>query len=164
MTGDGVDDARVDFDPNGQVEVALRMTSAGADDFARITSENIGRQLAIVLDGVVYSSPVIRSAISGGQASITGGFSTDEARRLKIVLKAGALPAPLEVLEERTVGPTLGLESVKKGILAMGIGFAGIALFMIFYYAKSGLIAVITRISWLGIDYRYGGGLERYYL
>lgn len=144
MTGDGVDDARVDFDQNGQVEVALRMTSAGAEDFARITAENVGRQLAIVLDGVVYSSPVIRSAISGGQASITGGFSTEEARRLKIVLKAGALPAPLEVLEERTVGPTLGFESVKKGLLAMGIGFAGIALFMMFYYAKSGLIAVFT--------------------
>jgi preprotein translocase subunit SecD len=74
MTGDAVDDARVDFDQNGQVEVALRMTAAGADDFARITSENIGRQLAIVLDGVVYSAPVIRSAISGGQASIASGW------------------------------------------------------------------------------------------
>ena len=144
MTGDAVDDARVDFDQNGQVEVSLRMTSAGADDFARITSENVGRQLAIVLDGVVYSAPVIRSAITGGQASITGGFSTEEARRLKIVLKAGALPAPLEVLEERTVGPTLGFESVKKGILAMAIGFVGISLFMVFYYAKSGIIAVFT--------------------
>ncbi|MFN5062293.1 MAG: protein translocase subunit SecD [Pseudomonadota bacterium] len=144
MTGDAVDDARVDFDQNGQVEVALRMTAAGADDFARITADNVGRQLAIVLDGVVYSAPVIRSAIAGGQASITGGFSTEEARRLKIVLKAGALPAPLEVLEERTVGPTLGFESVKKGLLAMAIGFVGIALFMVFYYAKSGLVAVFT--------------------
>jgi preprotein translocase subunit SecD len=144
MTGDAVDDARVDFDQNGQVEVSLRMTSAGADDFARITSENVGRQLAIVLDGVVYSAPVIRSAITGGQASITGGFSTEEARRLKIVLKAGALPAPLEVLEERAVGATLGRESVKKGLLAMAIGFVGISLFMVFYYAKSGLVAVFT--------------------
>lgn len=144
MTGDAVDDARVDFDPNGQVEVSLRMTSAGADDFARITAENVGRQLAIVLDGVVYSAPVIRSAITGGQASITGGFSTEEARRLKIVLKAGALPAPLEVLEERTVGPTLGFDSVKKGLIAMGIGFVGISFFMVFYYAKSGLVAVFT--------------------
>lgn len=144
MTGDAVDDARVDFDPNGQVEVALRMTAAGGDDFARVTAENVGRQLAIVLDGVVYSAPVIRSAITGGQASITGGFSTEEARRLKIVLKAGALPAPLEVLEERTVGPTLGFESVKKGLIAMAIGFVGISLFMVFYYAKSGLVAVFT--------------------
>jgi preprotein translocase subunit SecD len=144
MTGDGVDDARIEFDQNGQVEVSLRMTSAGADDFARITSENVGRQLAIVLDGVVYSAPVIRSAISGGQASISGSFTTEEARRLKIVLKAGALPAPLEVLEERTVGPTLGFESVKRGLVAMAIGFAGIALFMVSYYAKSGLVAVFT--------------------
>jgi preprotein translocase subunit SecD len=144
MTGDAVDDARVDFDQNGQVEVSLRMTSAGADDFSRITSENVGRQLAIVLDGVVYSAPVIRSAITGGQASISGSFTTEEARRLKIVLKAGALPAPLEVLEERTVGPTLGFESVKKGLVAMAIGFVGIALFMVSYYAKSGLVAVFT--------------------
>jgi preprotein translocase subunit SecD len=144
MTGDAVDDARVDFDPQGQVEVALRMTAAGADDFARITSENVGRQLAIVLDGIVYSAPVIRSSITGGQASITGGFSTEEARRLKVVLKAGALPAPLTVLEERTVGPTLGFESVKKGLIAMAVGFSVISVFMVFYYCKSGLVAVGT--------------------
>jgi preprotein translocase subunit SecD len=144
MTGDAVEDARVDFDPQGQVEVALRMTAAGADDFARITSENVGRQLAIVLDGVVYSAPVIRSSITGGQASITGGFSTEEARRLKVVLKAGALPAPLTVLEERTVGPTLGFESVKKGLIAMAVGFGVISVFMVFYYCKSGLVAVGT--------------------
>lgn len=144
MTGDSVDDARVDFDPQGQVEVALQMTASGADDFARISAENVGRQLAIVLDGIVYSAPVIRSAITGGRASITGGFSTEEARRLKVVLKAGALPAPLTVLEERTVGPTLGMEAVSKGLMAMGIGFLGIALFMMFYYRKSGVVAVVT--------------------
>jgi preprotein translocase subunit SecD len=144
MTGDGVDDARVDFDSNGQVEVVLRMTSAGATDFARVTAENVGRELAIVLDGIVYIAPVIRSAISDGTAVISGGFSTEEARRIKVVLKAGALPAPLTVLEERTVGPTLGFESVKKGVLAMAVGFIGIALFMIGYYCKSGVVAVIT--------------------
>jgi preprotein translocase subunit SecD len=146
MTGDAIDNARVDFDPQGQVEVSLTMTAAGADDFARITSENVGRQLAIVLDGVVYSAPVIRSSITGGQASITGGFTTDEARRLKVVLKAGALPAPLTVLEERTVGPTLGFESVKKGLVAMAVGFCVISLFMVFYYRKSGWIAVGTLV------------------
>jgi preprotein translocase subunit SecD len=144
LTGDAVSDARVDFDQNGQVEVSLLLSSAGAQDFARITSENVGRQLAIILDGVVYSSPVIRSAITGGRASITGGFTTDEAKQLKVVLKAGALPAPLQVLEERTVGPTLGLESVQKGLLAMAIGFGVIAVFMVFYYAKSGVVAVGT--------------------
>ncbi len=144
LTGDAVSDARVEFDQNGQVEVSLLLSSAGAQDFARITAENVGRQLAIILDGVVYSSPVIRSAITGGRASITGGFTTDEAKQLKVVLKAGALPAPLQVLEERTVGPTLGRESVQKGVLAMAIGFGVIAVFMVFYYAKSGVVAVGT--------------------
>jgi preprotein translocase subunit SecD len=87
---------------------------------------------------------VIRGAITGGQASITGGFTTDEAKQLKVVLKAGALPAPLQVLEERTVGPTLGLESVQKGLLAMAVGFGVISVFMVVYYAKSGVVAVGT--------------------
>lgn len=146
MTGDAVSDARVDFDPQGQVEVSLRLSSLGSQTFARITSENVGRQLAIILDGIVYSAPVIRDAITGGSASISGGFTVDEARQLKVVLKAGALPAPLEVLEERTVGPTLGKESVKKGLLAMALGFSVISLFMVFYYLKSGLIAVGTLV------------------
>ena len=146
MTGDAVADARVDFDQQGQVEVSLRLSSLGQQTFARITSENVGRQLAIILDGVVYSAPVIRDAITGGQASISGGFTMDEARQLKVVLKAGALPAPLTVLEERTVGPTLGLESVKKGVVAMSIGFVAIALFMMVYYAKSGVVAVVTLV------------------
>jgi preprotein translocase subunit SecD len=102
--------------------------------------------LAIILDGIVYMHPVIRTAITNGQASITGGFTTDEARQVKIVLKAGALPAPLEVLEERTVGPTLGFESIKKGLLAMAVGFVAISLFMMVYYAKSGIVAVGTLI------------------
>lgn len=146
MTGDAVSDARVDFDPQGQVEVSLRLSSLGSQTFARITSENVGRQLAIILDGIVYSAPVIRDAITGGSASISGGFTVDEARQLKVILKAGALPAPLEVLEERTVGPTLGKESVKKGLLAMAIGFSVISLFMVFYYLKSGVIAVGTLV------------------
>jgi preprotein translocase subunit SecD len=146
MTGDAVADARVDFDSQGQVEVALRLSSLGQETFARITSENVGRQLAIVLDGVVYSAPVIKDAITGGNASISGGFTVDEARQLKVVLKAGALPAPLFVLEERTVGPTLGLESVKKGVLAMAIGFGAISVFMVVYYLKAGVVAVGTLV------------------
>lgn len=144
MTGDAVADARVDFDQKGQVEVTLKLSSLGQQTFARITSENVGRSLAIILDGIVYTAPRINEAIPNGSASITGGFTMDEARQIKVVLKAGALPAPLVVLEERTVGPTLGLESVKKGLFAMGIGFAAITIFMIVYYAKSGVIAVTT--------------------
>jgi preprotein translocase subunit SecD len=146
MTGDAVADARVDFAQNGQVEVTLKLSPLGTQTFARITSENVGRQLAIVLDGIVYSSPVIRDAITTGSASISGGFTVDEARQLKVVLKAGALPAPLEVLEERTVGPSLGLDSVKKGVLAMVVGFGIIAFFMVVYYLKSGIVAVATLV------------------
>lgn len=144
MTGDAVADARVNIDQKGEVDVGLKLTPAGAQTFARITSENVGRQLAIVLNGVVTSSPVIRQAITDGNASISGGFTMEEARELKFVLKSGALPAPLEIMEERTVGPTLGLESVKKGLLAMGIGFLIISVFMVVYYVKSGLVAVAT--------------------
>jgi preprotein translocase subunit SecD len=146
MTGDSVSDARVDFDQTGQVEVTLKLSSAGKAQFGRLTAENVGRSLAIILDGVVYSSPVIRDAITQGTASISGGFTVEEAKQLKVVLKAGALPAPLEVLEERTVGPSLGLDSVKKGLVAMAVGFASIAVFMVVYYLKSGLIAVGTLI------------------
>lgn len=146
MTGDAVSDARVSFDDQGQVEVSLKLSKVGSDTFARITSENVNRELAIVLDGVVYSHPVIRQAITGGNASISGGFTMPEAQQLKVVLKAGALPAPLEVLEERTVGPTLGMDSIKKAMLGSGVGFGAILLFMVFYYKKSGLVAVVTLI------------------
>ena len=140
MTGDAVADARVTTH-NAQVEVSLSLTSEGGKTFAKITGENVQRQLAIILDGVVYSSPVIRERIPGGQASISGGFTFKEASELAMVLRAGALPAPLSVLEERTVGPTLGKESIEKGILATLIGFAAILVFLSVYYGKSGLVA-----------------------
>lgn len=143
MTGDSVDDARVDFADSG-VEVSLKFTSEGARTFRAITSENVGRQLAIILDGVVYSAPQIREAIGGGMASISGSFSTGEAKDLAVVLRSGALPAPLKVLEERAVGPTLGRESIHKGIMAILAGFAAIILFMGAYYKKAGAVAVVA--------------------
>ena len=143
MTGDSIDDARVEM-MDGQVEVHLKLTSEGRRTFGRITTENVNRQLAIILDGVVYSSPNINEPITTGDARITGGFTMEEGRQLKIVLKAGALPAPLKVMEERTVGPTLGMESIKKGILAILFGFVAVILFMCFYYKKSGVVAVIS--------------------
>lgn len=143
MTGDAVADARVDIDQTGQVRVLLKLTPSGSQTFARITSENIGRQLAIILNGVVNEAPVIQTAITGGSAEITG-FNMDEAREVKFVLKSGALPAPLEIMEERFVGPTLGLESVKRGLLAMAVGFVVISVFMMAYYRKSGIVAVAT--------------------
>lgn len=144
MSGDVVTDAKVDVSDRGGWSVTLKLSSAGRDIFAAATSQNIGRQLAIILDGVVDSAPVIESAITDGVALISGSYTIEEAKGLRITLKEGALPAPLEVLEERTVGPTLGLESVKSGLVAMGVGVAAIALFMVVYYKLSGVVAVAT--------------------
>lgn len=141
MGGDAVDTAHVAV-LDGQVEVMLNLTAEGGRTFGRITSENVGRSLAIILDGVVYSSPVIRDRITGGRATISGGFTLEEARELSIVLKAGALPAPLTVMEERTVGPSLGKESIEKGILAIIVGSAAVFLFMAVYYGKAGVVAI----------------------
>lgn len=140
MTGDVVSDARMAFH-EGKVEVSLSFTGEGAQLFRRITSENVGRRLSIILDGIVYSSPEIKETISGGQASISGGFTVAEAKQLAVVLRAGALPAPLKVLEERTVGPTLGKESIRNGVLAIIGGFVFIVAFMIVYYKKAGMVA-----------------------
>jgi preprotein translocase subunit SecD len=145
MTGDAVKTAFWSS-PAGQVEVMLNLTPDGARTFGRITSENVGRNLAIILDGVVYSSPVIRDAITGGQASISGGFTVAEANELAIVLRAGALPAPLVVMEERTVGPSLGKESIEKGVFAILIGSLAVFLCMAVYYRKAGLVANGTLI------------------
>jgi preprotein translocase subunit SecD len=143
MTGEAVDDARVSTG-TGQVEVSLALNKEGARQFRRITTDGVGRQLSIILDGVEYSSPVIREPIAGGRASISGGFTFEEAKQLAVVLRAGALPAPLKVLEERTVGPTLGQESIEKGILAIIVGFVAILLFMVTYYKKAGMVAVAS--------------------
>ncbi|NLF25082.1 MAG: protein translocase subunit SecD [Deltaproteobacteria bacterium] len=142
MTGDAVQDARADFEAHGQALVSLTLTSEGGKDFASITGANVGRFLAIILDGVVYSSPRIQERIAGGRCSITGNFSLKEASQLAVVLRAGALPAPLTIMEERVVGATLGRESIQKGILGSLVGCALIALFMTVYYRKSGMVAV----------------------
>ncbi len=142
INGDNVDSASVQLD-NGQVQVLLSFDSEGAGIFRRVTTDNVGRQLAIVLDNVVYSAPQIREPITGGSASISGRFTMDEGRQLKTVLRA-ALPAPLKVLEERTVGPSLGHESIVRGVWGILLGSAVIMLFMIGYYKKSGMVAVVT--------------------
>jgi preprotein translocase subunit SecD len=143
MTGDAVDDARLAIS-EGQVEVPLKLTSEGRRVFSQITTEHVGRSLAIILDDVVYSSPQIREPITGGMASISGGFTVEEAQQLSIVLRAGALPAPLQVVEERTVGPSLGRESIKSGVTAIIAGFVGILAFMAWYYRKAGFVAMGT--------------------
>ena len=112
----------------------LTFNSQGARIFERITGENVGERLAIVLDGNVYSAPNINEKIAGGRAQITGRFTMEEARDLAIVLRAGSLDAPVHFLEERTVGPSLGKDSINKGFFSMITGFVIVVIFMVIYY------------------------------
>jgi preprotein translocase subunit SecD len=146
MTGDALKDARVSFDQNNMPYVSLSLNPAGARNFDRITAENVGRHLAIILDNNVYSAPVIRQRISGGEAVIEGSFTLDEAKDLAIVLRAGSLPAPVQILEERTVGPSLGQDSINKGIKSIIIGGILVVLFMIVYYQLAGMVADLALV------------------
>ncbi len=146
MTGEDIIDARSTFDDSNQASVALSFNSKGATNFARITGEHIQKRLAIVLDGFVHSAPVIQAEIHGGRANITGRFSTQEANDLAIILRAGSLPAPVEILEERTVGPSLGEESINSGLMAALVGALLVMIIMPLYYAWSGFLADIMLI------------------
>jgi len=143
LTGDTLVDATTEFSQQtfNQPYVSVELNSKGAAVFSDLTGENTGRRLAIVLDGTVYSAPVIREKIPSGKAQITGNFSVQEANDLAIVLRAGALPAPVKVIEERTVGPTLGKDSIDKGIRAIIMGGIAVLIFMAIYYLLAGLIA-----------------------
>ncbi len=134
------------FDSNMFPIVTLKFNSEGTKRFAKITKENVGRRLAIVLDGVVKSAPVIREPILSGDAQITGDFTVQEARDLALVLRAGALPAPLKIEEERTVGPLLGSDSIRRGLLSIVIGAILVVIFMGSYYFIGGLVAFICLI------------------
>ena len=147
MTGDTIADALVR--PATQTEgpyVAIEFNARGAKVFDDLTGRNVGKRMAIILDNNVYSAPVIRERISGGRASITGNFSVNEARDLAIVLRAGALPAPVNVIEERTIGPTVGEDSIKAGLVATVLAAAFIFVFMFFYYSVAGLVADLALI------------------
>ncbi|MCX5852620.1 MAG: protein translocase subunit SecD [Deltaproteobacteria bacterium] len=142
LTGQSLENAKVAISNRfGEAYVAIKFDAQGARDFDRITGENVKKRLAIVLDGVVHSAPVIQERISGGNAQITGSFTTEEARDLAIVLRAGALPAPVLILEQRTVGPSLGQDSIEKGFLSMIIGSILVFGFMVVYYKYSGIVA-----------------------
>ncbi|MBF0622390.1 MAG: protein translocase subunit SecD [Magnetococcales bacterium] len=141
MTGENLKDARVSYDQYNMPYVAVAFDRKGGSKFARVTGENVKKRMAIVLDGTVYSAPVIQEKIEGGQARITGSFSPEEAHDLAIVLRAGALPAPVTIMEERTVGPTLGQDSVDQGLISVLIGGALVLVFMILYYKGFGLVA-----------------------
>jgi preprotein translocase subunit SecD len=142
MTGDVVTDARVR--PGGRFEgnyVSVELDSRGAQIFDTLTADNVGRKMCIVLDGTVYSDPVIKERIPGGHVQITGRFSIQEAHNLAIVLKSGALPAPIEFEEERTVGPSLGRDSIRAGEISFVVGALVVLIFMAVYYDRAGILA-----------------------
>ncbi|MEK7880952.1 MAG: protein translocase subunit SecD [Deltaproteobacteria bacterium] len=145
LTGDLLSDARVAFNPQfNEPYVSLTFDSTGARVFARITEKNVNKRLAIILDGNVHSAPVIREKIAGGSAQISGGFTNEEAADLAIVLRAGALPAPVTIVQNVTVGPSLGRDSIEAGIKAGIVGAALVLVFMLVYYKTSGLIADVA--------------------
>jgi preprotein translocase subunit SecD len=148
LTGNELTDASVQADPNspGNWQVSITFSATGAQRFGDITEQNVGRHLAIILDGSVYSAPRINERIPGGRAVITGQFTVDQARDLAIVLREGALPAAVSILEERTVGPSLGADSIRQGMIAIAASSVIIFLFMIVYYRLSGLIADIALV------------------
>jgi len=142
ITGDLLTDAQVRIDSQfNQPYVAIEFNSLGARLFDQITAANVGKRFAIVLDNNIYSAPVIRERISGGSAQISGSFNEKEASDLAIVLRAGALPAPVKIIQNVTVGPSLGQDSINKGLIAGLIGVILVVVFMLIYYRLSGLVA-----------------------
>ncbi len=146
LDGGVVTDARVVYDhgTNGEPSVSMSMNAEGANIWARMTGDNVGRQIAIVLDGMVYSYPNVNSAITGGNSSITGHFTPDEATDLVNVLKSGKLPAPATIIQEQVVGPSLGAKSIKAGMISFLIAFLLVLLYMIFFYQGAGIAADIA--------------------
>ena len=146
LTGDLLTGAKVGIGSGmgTEIRVDLEFNSEGARLFEKVTGENIGKRIAIVLDNSVYSAPVVKDRISGGKAVISGSFTMDEAKDLAIVLRAGALPAPVKVIQNITIGPTLGQDSIRKGMQAAILGTILVVVFMVFYYRYSGVVADIA--------------------
>lgn len=142
LTGGVITDAQANIDPQTTEPIVnMQMNSEGAREWARITGANIQKRCAIILDGAVYSAPTIQQKIPNGSSRISGMEDLNEAKLMEIILKAGALPAPVDIIEERTVGPSLGQDSISQGFNSTLFGFLFVALFMIFYYRKAGVIA-----------------------
>ena len=159
ITGDKLSSAKAGYDSNGQVVVQFSFNSEGAKEFEKITSANIGKQLAIVLDGQVKSAPVIRSAISNSGV-IESISSLQEAKDIALVLQTGALPVNLEIQEVRTIGPTLGQDSLQQSLLAGAIGFLLVVIYMVVMYRGLGLISVIGLASYIALFWGVLSGLK----
>ena len=148
LTGSQVVDAKVAFDQQtNQPIINFTLSSFGAKVFGDFTAKNIGKRLAVVLDGKVFSDPVIRERIGGGSGQISGNFTVNEAGNVAIALRSGALPAPVVMLEKRSVGPSLGADSIRSSMLALVTGFVLVILFMVLYYRMAGVIANIALIT-----------------
>jgi preprotein translocase subunit SecD len=146
VAGESLTDAQQSFDQSGRPAVSFKFDSVGARKFGDATSKNVGKRFAIVLDNKIISAPVIQDAILGGSGIITGSFTVEGARDLALLLRAGALPAPLSVLEERTVGADLGADSIEAGKIASIIALAGIVVAMVLLYGIFGIFANVALI------------------
>ena len=147
MSGENLVDAQPGFDNrNNETIVSFSLDRVGAKRFGQATTKNVGRKLAIILDNKIISAPVINEAILGGNGQITGNFTFQSATDLALLLRSGALPAPLEIVEERTVGPDLGVDSIKAGIISLIIGFSLVILFMFVKYRVLGIISDVSLI------------------
>jgi len=152
LTGDVITDATIGTDPNtGEIQVNVTFNSEGTQTWGEITTARVGKQIAIVLDGVVQSAPVVNEPILGGNTAISGKFTPEEAKKLKTVLQTGALPVSLEFSESRVVGPTLGQDSLHQGVIAAGIGLAIVAIYLMAFYRGLGGVAVSALIVFASI-------------
>jgi SecD/SecF fusion protein len=146
MEGDVITDARQTLDQTSRPAVSMQMNSDGARRWRKVTSESIGKRIAVVLDDYVYTAPTVQSEIPSGQSEITGNFTLEEAKDLANILKSGSLPAPTKIVEEAIIGPTLGKEAQKQGVVSMVAGLVLVVLFMVAYYAKGGLVAIAALV------------------
>lgn len=144
LTGEVVTDARQSLDEYARPAVSMTMNTVGAKKWKNITAQNIGRQVAIVLDNYVYTAPTVQGEIANGSSSISGSFTPEEAEDLSNILKAGSLPAPTRIVEEAVVGPTLGKEAQAQGVTSIVAGLLIVVVFMVFYYSKGGLVANVA--------------------
>lgn len=147
LDGSVIAEARQDFGANGDNEISMTMNSEGARDWKRITGDNKGKCIAIVLDDIVYSAPVVQNEIAGGRSSITGDFTVEEAKDLANILKSGKLPAPAVIVQEAVVGPSLGEESITKGLTSFILAFIVVLLYMVVFYNRAGWVSVIALIT-----------------
>ena len=146
--GSDIESARVSVDPdNGSIGVSVSMTDRGSEEWGEMTSENVGNYIAISMDNKVFSAPVINGPITGGETLISGGFTSEEAKALTNLLNAGALPAPCIIVDEAVVGPTIGAENSRSGLISFGFALALVLIYMIFYYGRAGVVADIALIA-----------------